>query len=139
MHSLPVDLYSLQLAIKDLPFTTGVIGSDSVSYGINFQRNIDKYMEAEGISHNSIAQKTGVSQKTVWSVASGRSTPTLNTAETVANAVGVDVRVMLGQELTAQQVARSKKIGKMLDQIIQLNSEQLATLNGVLKAFASTE
>ena len=110
-----------------------------MSYGTNFQKNIDKYMEAEGISHNSVAKKTGVSQKTVWSVASGRSVPTLNTAEVVGGAVGVDVRVMLGQELTAQQVGSSQRVGRMLDQIIQLNSEQLATLNGVLRAFTSTE
>jgi transcriptional regulator with XRE-family HTH domain len=111
----------------------------TMTYGSNFQLNLDGYMKREDISHNSIAKKTGVSQKTVWSVASGRSTPTLNTAQVVADAVGVDARVMLGSELTPEQVGRSQRIGRMLDQIIHLNSEQLATLNGVLKAFTSTE
>ena len=110
-----------------------------MNYGGNFQSNLDRYMKREDISHNSIAKKTGVSQKTVWSVSTGRSTPTLNTAQVVADAVGVDARVMLGIELTPEQVGRSQRIGRMLDQIIQLNSEQLATLNGVLKAFTSTE
>jgi len=110
-----------------------------MNYGPTFQSNLDRYLKYQEISHLSIAKKTGVSQKTVWSVATGRSTPTLNTAEVVANAVGVDCRVMLGQELTPEQVGRSQKIGRMLDKILNLNSEQLATLNGVLKAFTSTE
>jgi len=110
-----------------------------MNYGQAFQSNLDRYLKHEEISHLSIAKKTGVSQKTVWSVATGRSTPTLNTAEIVANAAGVDCRVMLRQDLTPQQVASSQKIGRMLDKIINLNSEQLATLNGVLKAFTSTE
>ena len=50
-----------------------------MNYGSNYQSNLDRYMSEEGISHNSIAKKTGVSQKTVWSVVTGRSTPTLNT------------------------------------------------------------
>ena len=111
----------------------------SMKYGPNYQANLDRYMSEEGISHNSIAKKTGVSQKTVWSVVTGRSTPTLNTAQIVGDAVGIDARVLLGSELTAHQIARSQRIGRMLDQIIQLNSEQLATLSGVLKAFTSTE
>lgn len=110
-----------------------------MTYGSNFQLNLDGYMKREDISHNSIAKKTGVSQKTVWSVASGRSTPTLNTAQVVADAVGVDARIMLGSELTPEQVGRSQRIGRMLDQIVCLNSEQLATVAGVLKAFTSTE
>jgi transcriptional regulator with XRE-family HTH domain len=110
-----------------------------MNYGSHFQLNLDQYMKRENISHNSIAKKTGVSQKTVWSVASGRSTPTLNTAQIVADAVGVDARVLLGSQLTTEQVGRSQRIGKMLDQIIVLNSEQIATLSGVLKAFTSTE
>lgn len=110
-----------------------------MKYGSNYQANLDRYMSEEKISHNSIAKKTGVSQKTVWSVVTGRSTPTLNTAQIVGDAVGIDARVLLGAELTTKQIARSQRIGRMLDQIIQLNSEQLATLNGVLKAFTSTE
>ena len=110
-----------------------------VSYGANFQKNIDKYMDAEGISHNSVAKKTGVSQKTVWSVASGRSVPTLNTAEVVAGAVGVDVRVMLGKELEAKQVGRSARIGRILDELIDLTPEQLRTVQQVISAFSSTK
>jgi len=110
-----------------------------MSYGSNFQRNLDDFMRADNISHNSIAKKTGVSQKTVWSVVTGRSTPTLNTAEIVANAVGVDCRVLVGQELTPVQVGRSQRIGRMLDIMVTLDSEQLATLSGVLRAFTSTK
>lgn len=110
-----------------------------MNYGQTFQSNLDRYLKHEEISHLSIAKKTGVSQKTVWSVASGRSTPTLNTAEIVANAVGLDSRVMMGRELTPQQVGASARIGRMIDKILSLNSEQLATLSGVLRAFTSTE
>ena len=78
-----------------------------MAYGENFQRNLDCYMKAEGISHNSIATKTGVSQKTVWSVVTGRSIPSLKTTEVVAKATGVDARVMLGKELNAGQVGLS--------------------------------
>lgn len=114
-------------------------GKSVMNYGANFQTNLDRYLKDQNISHLSIAKKTGVSQKTVWSVATGRSTPTLNTAEIVADAAGVDCRVLLGRELTPKQVQRSQRIGRMLDQIVRLNSEQLATVSGVLKAFTSTE
>jgi transcriptional regulator with XRE-family HTH domain len=110
-----------------------------MTYGDNFQRNLDRYMKAENISHNSVAVKTGVSQKTVWSVVTGRSVPSLNTTEMVAATVGVDARIMVSKELSPQQVKRSSKIGKMLDQMIELNAEQLDTVGGVLRAFTSTE
>ena len=110
-----------------------------MSYGTNFQKNIDRYMEEEGISHNSVAKKTGVSQKTVWSVASGRSVPTLNTAEVVAGAVGVDARIMVGCELDAKQVGRSARIGRILDDLISLTPEQLSTVQQVISAFSSTK
>ena len=110
-----------------------------MSHGANFQTNLQNYMKAESISHNSVALKTGVSQKTVWSVVTGRSVPSLNTAEVVANAVGVDVRVLCGGELTPRQCGRSQRMGRMLDQMVSLTDEQLATLAGVLKAFTSTD
>lgn len=110
-----------------------------MTYGDNFQRNLDRYMKTENISHNSLATKTGVSQKTIWSVVTGRSVPSLNTAEMVAKATGVDVRVMVSKDLSPEQVKRSVKIGKMLDQMIGLNVEQLDTVRGVLRAFTSTE
>ena len=139
MYSLPVHTYSLQLAKDCLRYNNTTQVERTMSYGVNFQRNLDKYMETEGISHNSVSKKTGVSQKTVWACATGRSVPTLNTAEIVANAVGLDPRVMLGEELTPQQIGRSAKIGRMLDQLIGLNLEQLDTVGGVLRAFTSTE
>ena len=110
-----------------------------MTYGENFQQNLDRYMRAENISQNSVAKNTGVSQKTVWSVVTGRSVPSLNTAEMVAKTVEVDARVMVSKDLSPAQVARSKKIGKMLDQLIELNIEQLETVNGVLRAFTSTK
>lgn len=110
-----------------------------MAYGDNFQRNLDRYMKAENISHNSIATKTGVSQKTVWSVVTGRSVPSLNTAQVVAKATGVDARVMLNADLDSVQVGRSMKLGRMLDQLIDLTPDQLDTVAGVLRAFTSTE
>ena len=110
-----------------------------MAYGENFQRNLDCYMKAENISHNSIAIKTGVSQKTVWSVVTGRSVPSPNTAEAVARATGVDARVLMDGELEAGQVGRSMKLGRMLDQLINLTPDQLDTVACVLRAFTSTE
>lgn len=110
-----------------------------MTYGDNFQQNLDRYMKAERISHNSVAIKSGVSQKTIWSVVTGRSVPSLNTAEIVAKTTGVDFRVMLAKELSPEQTKRSKKIGRMLDQLTELNPEQLDTISGVLRAFTSTE
>ena len=110
-----------------------------MTYGDNFQKNLDRYMKAENISHNSVAKKAGVSQKTIWSVVTGRSVPSLNTAQVVGKTVGVDARVMVTKELSPQQAGRSTKIGKMLDQLVELNSDQLDTVAGVLRAFTSTE
>ena len=73
-----------------------------------FRENLQSYMTEERMSHNRTAKAAGVSQKTVWSVCTGRSVPSLDTAETVANAAGVDAAVLQIKPLSPSQVGRSK-------------------------------
>ena len=88
--------------------------------GTIFRENLQRYFDANEISHNSIAIKSGVSQKTVWSVATGRSVPTLNTAQNVARAAGVDASILTMKMLSPSQVARSRQMAALMADLIDL-------------------
>jgi transcriptional regulator with XRE-family HTH domain len=106
-----------------------------MSYADNYQRNIKSFMLDNGISGNSLANQSGISQKTIWVTQAGKTTPTVNTAQAIADALGLDARVLLNSELTSDQMDRSKRIGRLLDDLIELKPEQLSHIVAIVKAF----
>ena len=106
-----------------------------MSYADNYQRNIKSFMLDNGISGNSLANQSGISQKTIWVTQAGKTTPTVNTAQAIADALGLDARVLLGAELTSDQMDRSKRIGRLLDDLIALKPEQLSHIVAIVRAF----
>ena len=109
----------------------------STRYADNYSRNLKTYLEGEEISTNSLANKTNISQKTIWVVQAGKSVPTVNTIQSINSALPIDGRVMLGKELTLEQIRRSAKIGKILDELINLTTEQIDHIRAIAKAFAA--
>ena len=97
-------------------------------HGETFQKNLQGFMTDMGMSHNGIAKAAGVSQKTVWSVCTGRSVPSLDTAETVANAVGVDAALLQIKPLTPSQVWRSKDVARITSELFDLSAEDLSAV-----------
>jgi transcriptional regulator with XRE-family HTH domain len=96
-------------------------------------------MESENISGNGLAQKSGISQKTIWVIQGGKSQPTLVAADAIAKALGLDCRTMMSSNMSAAQIGRSGRTGRMLDKLLQLSPEQLAAVDTVLNSFISDE
>lgn len=110
-----------------------------MSYAGNFCTNLDTYMEFEKITTNSLATKSGISQKTIWVVKAGKTKPTVTTAEAVARALGLDARIMMSESLTAEQVSRSARLGRLLDKMLTLNPEQLKSIQTVVESMATED
>jgi transcriptional regulator with XRE-family HTH domain len=106
-------------------------------YADNYSRNLKTYLEGEGISTNSLANKTNISQKTIWVVQAGKSVPTVNTIQSISSALPIDGRVMLGKELTLDQINKTSKIGRILDDLIDMNADQIDHIRAIAKAFLS--
>ena len=100
-----------------------------------YSQNIKAYMDNNDISTNSIATKSGMSQKTIWVVANGKVATTLNTADNLCKAMALDFRAMLLPDMTAKQVGRSSRIARMLDELTLLDNDELAHVSAIIKAF----
>ncbi len=108
-------------------------------YAANFCTNLDTYMESEGITTNALATKSGISQKTIWVVKAGKTKPTVTTAQLVSDALGLDARIMMGKGLSAEQVARSARIGRLLDKMLTLSPDQLKSIQTVVESMTAEE
>lgn len=108
-----------------------------MSYAANFCKNLDTYMESEGITTNSLATKSGISQKTIWVVKAGKTKPTVTTAEAVSLALGLDARIMMSASLTPEQCGRSARLGRLLDKMLTLNPEQLKSIQTVVESMTT--
>ena len=108
-----------------------------MSYALNFCTNLDTFMESEAISTNALATKSGISQKTIWVVKAGKTKPTVTTAEAVSLALGLDARIMMSAHLTAEQCARSARLGRLLDKMLSLNPEQLKSIQTVIESMST--
>lgn len=108
-----------------------------MNYAANYCVNLATYMEAEGLTTNALATKSGISQKTIWIVQAGKTKPTLTTAESLAKAIGVDARVMMSDGLTPEQIGRSSRIGRLLDKMLALNPEQLTSIATVIESMST--
>jgi transcriptional regulator with XRE-family HTH domain len=104
-------------------------------YADNYSRNLKLYLNGEGISTASLAGKTNISQKTVWVVQAGKSVPTVNTIQSISAALPIDGRVMLGSELTFDQLQRTAKVGRIMDDLIKMNTDQIDHIRAITKAF----
>ena len=106
-----------------------------VRYADNYSRNLKTYLDGEGISTNSLANKTNISQKTIWVVQAGKSVPTVNTIQSISGALPIDGRIMLGSELTFDQLQRTAKVGRITDDLIKMNTDQIDHIRAITKAF----
>lgn len=106
-------------------------------YADNYSHNLKVYLEGEGISTNSLANKSNISQKTIWVVQAGKSVPTVNTIQSIAAALNIDSRLMLHTSLTLDQLQRTRKVGRIMDDLIEMTSDQIAHVHAITQAFSS--
>lgn len=105
----------------------------------NYCVNLDTFMKSEGISGNQLATQSGISQKTIWVVQAGKTRPTVMTAEAIANALGLDARVMMSSSLTPEQLSKSARIGRMFDKLMTLTSEELKAVGTLIDSMTSKD
>ena len=106
-----------------------------IKYAEIYSRNLKRYLDGEGISTNSLANKTNISQKTIWVVQAGKSVPTVNTIQSISAALPIDGRVMLGRDLTLEQLKMTSKIGRVLDDLLEMTGDQIDHVRAITKAF----
>ncbi|MEL0014965.1 MAG: helix-turn-helix transcriptional regulator [Rhodospirillales bacterium] len=108
-----------------------------MKYADCYSSNLKRYLDGNQISTNSLANKSKISQKTIWVVQAGKSVPTVNTVQQISKALDIDGRVMLGKELTFDQLKKTKKIGKILDLLPDLSSDNLNSVLSICQAFVA--
>ena len=108
-------------------------------FAVNYCQNLHTYMEAESITTNALATNSGISQKTIWVVKANKTKPTVTTAEAIANALGLDARIMMGDNLTADQLSRSARIGRLLDKMLTLRPEQLKSIQTIVESMTTDD
>ena len=108
-----------------------------MKYADCYSSNLKRYLDGNQISTNSLANKSKISQKTIWVVQAGKSVPTVNTVQQISKALDIDGRVMLGRELTFDELKQTKKIGKILDLLVGLSPDALASIHSIATAFSS--
>lgn len=108
-----------------------------MKYSDCYSSNLKRYLDGNQISTNSLANKSKISQKTIWVVQAGKSVPTVNTVQQISKALDIDARPMLGKELSFDQLKQTKKIGRVLDLLVDLSPEDLNSVLSVAQAFSS--
>lgn len=100
--------------------------------------NLKTFFEANELTTNGVATKTGVSQKTIWVCVNGTVAPSVNVAQVVAAAAKLDAFTLMRQEYTARQIKNSKRVGELTDKLMLLSIEQIRMIDemvgGLLKA-----
>ena len=108
-----------------------------MKYADCYSSNLKRYLDGNQISTNSLANKSKISQKTIWVVQAGKSVPTVNTVQQISKALDIDGRVMLGKELTFDQLKQTKKIGRILDLLPDLSGDDLNSVLSICQAFVA--
>ena len=83
-----------------------------------FSDNLKRYMADREITTNGLATTSGMSQKTIWAVINARSSPTIETAVKICEALDIDLRLVMTKRLSPNEVEASRRMGKAIDQLM---------------------
>ena len=106
-------------------------------YSDNYSNNLKRYLDGNGISTNSLANKSNISQKTIWVVQAGKSVPTVNTAQSISKALMIDSRMMLHKDLTLDEMTNTIRVGKIMEELVSMTKEQILHVAAISTALAS--
>ena len=107
-------------------------------YADCYSSNLKRYLDGNGISTNSLANKSNISQKTIWVVQAGKSVPTVNTVQSISKALSIDSRVMLHKELSLEEMANSVRVGKIMEELVSMTREQIQHVSAIATALAAS-
>ncbi len=74
-----------------------------------FAANLKKIANNRGIKQKDLAKRCGLSETYVSLLANGKKTPTIDTAKRIADALGVQLAALLGEETDFFDLLKSKK------------------------------
>lgn len=127
MYCCPIFNILRSVFLRDVP----------MKYSDCYSSNLKRYLDGNQISTNSLANKSKISQKTIWVVQAGKSVPTVNTVQQISKALDIDARPMLAKELSFDQLKQTKKIGRILDLLVELSPADIDSVLSVAQAFSS--
>lgn len=107
-------------------------------YADCYSSNLKRYLDGNGISTNSLANKSNISQKTIWVVQAGKSVPTVNTVQSISKALSIDSRMMLHAPLSLDEMANTVRIGKIMEELVGMTREQVQHIGVITTALAAS-
>lgn len=94
--------------------------------------NLSTYFEFMDLTSNGVAQANNLSQKTVWVCCNGAVVPSVNTAQAVCDAVGLDPGIVSRKAYPADKLKNSKRVGEIVDKLMLLDVQQLRIINSMV-------
>ena len=104
-----------------------------------FSRNVRVLMADVGHTTSSLAQASGIPQKTIWTMSRNKHTPTIVTATKLANALGVSLEALCTDEVSSQQLQRSCKASVLTRKLMGLSESSLDACETVIDGFLAKQ
>lgn len=118
----------------------------------NFQRNLNKFLQANKMNQVDLGAKLGVSSATTSDWSTGKKVPKMDRIEEIANILGVTTSMMLADEEdvsyyyldretrdVADEISKNKELHLLFKAARDVNSADLTSISEVLKALKKKE
>ena len=95
--------------------------------------NLKAHFKQSGITAHTIGKGGEVLQKSVGSSLTGTVPPSINTVQEVCSAVGLDAMMIQRREYRSHQITHSIVVGRIADDLMELDIDQLKTIREMVK------
>ncbi len=100
-----------------------------------FGANVRHHRKAKGWTLEQLSGQTGISRETIGKIERGKAAPLFETAEKIANALGVSVFVLFGADAMPGAGDRARLLVEINGTLSRMNDDQLSRAAKMLKAF----
>jgi len=104
----------------------------------NLSANLKRFFNERDLTTNGVATSSGVSQKTIWVCVNGTTVPSVNVANRVASAVGLDASMLTRETFSAKHIGNSRAVGDISHMMMTLNIHQISMLKEIVTALCFT-
>lgn len=118
----------------------------------NFQRNLNKFLQANKMNQVELGARLGVSSATTSDWCTGKKVPQMDRIEEIGNILGVTTSMMLADEEDvrfyyldreareiAGEISRNKDLRLLFESARDINSADLLSITNILKALKKKE
>lgn len=95
--------------------------------------NLQTYFELNDITAHAIGRFGTISEEAVWSRLTGKVAPSNSTVQQVCSAVRIDAMIIQRKEHRAHQIRHSVRVGRIADDLMELDIDQLKTIGEMVK------